>query len=156
MFSKSPGILRADKGAGVPQDITGIDPEKKDGEISGGNGLDREKKDGMNSGDNKTEDGLSASPSPINPPPLYEGEEGVEREGVVTTAEELVTRVIDVTDDPSLSPWTFRMWFLGMSIEFSFVVACRTDNVVQVSVYRSLVPFCKRSSISSRRLSTSR
>lgn len=29
------------------------------------------------------------------------------------TAEDLVTEVIHVTDDPSLNPWTFRTWFLG-------------------------------------------
>jgi hypothetical protein len=29
------------------------------------------------------------------------------------TAEDLVTEVIHVTDDPSLNPWTFRTWFIG-------------------------------------------
>jgi hypothetical protein len=29
------------------------------------------------------------------------------------TAEDLVTEVIHVTDDPSLNPWTFRVLFLG-------------------------------------------
>lgn len=32
---------------------------------------------------------------------------------VVDTAEDLVTRVIAVEDDPSLNPWTFRTFFLG-------------------------------------------
>jgi hypothetical protein len=32
---------------------------------------------------------------------------------VVSTAEEIVTKVIHVDDDPSLNPWTFRMFFLG-------------------------------------------
>jgi len=31
----------------------------------------------------------------------------------VTTAEDLVTQVIHVQDDPSLNPWTFRVAFLG-------------------------------------------
>jgi len=29
------------------------------------------------------------------------------------TAEDLITEVIHVTDDPTLNPWTFRAWFLG-------------------------------------------
>jgi hypothetical protein len=29
------------------------------------------------------------------------------------TEEDIVTNVIDVDDDPSLSPWTFRMFFIG-------------------------------------------
>lgn len=32
---------------------------------------------------------------------------------VVSTAEEIVTKVIHVDDDPTLNPWTFRMFFLG-------------------------------------------
>lgn len=31
----------------------------------------------------------------------------------VTTAKDLVTEIIDAVDDPTLSPWTFRTWFLG-------------------------------------------
>jgi hypothetical protein len=31
------------------------------------------------------------------------------------TAQDLVTEVIHVHDDPLLNPWTFRMWFLGKS-----------------------------------------
>lgn len=30
------------------------------------------------------------------------------------TAEEIVTTVIHLDDDPSLNPWTFRMFFIGM------------------------------------------
>jgi hypothetical protein len=29
------------------------------------------------------------------------------------TAKDLVTEVISIEDDPTLSPWTFRTWFLG-------------------------------------------
>lgn len=31
------------------------------------------------------------------------------------TAHDLVTEVLRVQDDPTQSPWTFRMWFLGNS-----------------------------------------
>jgi hypothetical protein len=36
-----------------------------------------------------------------------------ERE-VITDAKGLITHVLHVDDDPSLSPWTFRALFLGM------------------------------------------
>lgn len=32
---------------------------------------------------------------------------------VVSSADDLVTHVIQVEDDPSINPWTFRMLFLG-------------------------------------------
>jgi hypothetical protein len=32
------------------------------------------------------------------------------------TAEDLVTEVLHVHDDPTLNPWTFRVWFIGNSI----------------------------------------
>ena len=32
---------------------------------------------------------------------------------VVNTAEDIVTHVLHVEDDPSLNPWTFRMFFIG-------------------------------------------
>jgi hypothetical protein len=31
------------------------------------------------------------------------------------TAEEIVTTVIRLEDDPTLNPWTFRMFFIGQS-----------------------------------------
>jgi hypothetical protein len=46
--------------------------------------------------------------------PRYEGDEYNRRFSMVaTTAEDLVTQVINVEDDPSLNPWTFRTFFLG-------------------------------------------
>jgi hypothetical protein len=45
--------------------------------------------------------------------PAYEGEDQAKE--AVNTAEDLVTRVINVEDDPSLDPWTFRTFFLGSS-----------------------------------------
>ncbi|KJR85349.1 uncharacterized protein SPSK_08583 [Sporothrix schenckii 1099-18] len=36
--------------------------------------------------------------------------------GVVATAEDLVTRVIDLEDDPTQNPWTFRVFFLGIGL----------------------------------------
>jgi OPT oligopeptide transporter protein len=32
------------------------------------------------------------------------------------TAKDLVTEVLSATDDPTLNPWTFRVWFLGMGL----------------------------------------
>jgi hypothetical protein len=30
------------------------------------------------------------------------------------TAEDIITEVLHAEDDPSLNPWTFRVWFLGV------------------------------------------
>lgn len=43
-------------------------------------------------------------------------EEGREWNAPAETAEDLVTEVIHASDDPSLNPWTFRMWFLGIGL----------------------------------------
>jgi hypothetical protein len=46
--------------------------------------------------------------------PTYTGEEDDHVGKVhVSTAEDLVTQVIHVEDDPTVNPWTFRMFFLG-------------------------------------------
>jgi hypothetical protein len=34
----------------------------------------------------------------------------------VDSARDLVTEVLAVEDDPSVNPWTFRMWFIGISM----------------------------------------
>jgi hypothetical protein len=34
----------------------------------------------------------------------------------VRSARDLVTEVLAVEDDPSVNPWTFRMWFIGLSM----------------------------------------
>jgi len=47
--------------------------------------------------------------------PNYDEHDGGINDGevkVMHSAEDLMTNVIDVDDDPSLNPWTFRMWFL--------------------------------------------
>jgi hypothetical protein len=32
------------------------------------------------------------------------------------TARELVSEILLVEDDPSVNPWTFRMWFIGIGM----------------------------------------
>ena len=68
--------------------------------------------------------GRESPTSSGNDLPEYQGEEdyGRRRSTVVDTAEGLVTRVIDVEDDPTLNPWTFRTFFLGTSKEH--ILAC--------------------------------
>ena len=48
--------------------------------------------------------------------PAYFDEEGHEWNAPAETAEDLVTEVIHAQDDPTLNPWTFRMWFLGLGL----------------------------------------
>jgi hypothetical protein len=46
--------------------------------------------------------------------PIYFEEDGSELyNNPVETAKDLVTEVIHARDDPTLNPWTFRVWFLG-------------------------------------------
>jgi hypothetical protein len=33
-----------------------------------------------------------------------------------STARELVTEILRVEDDPTVNPWTFRMWFIGIGM----------------------------------------
>jgi hypothetical protein len=33
-----------------------------------------------------------------------------------STGKDLVAQVLALEDDPSLNPWTFRMWFLGICL----------------------------------------
>jgi hypothetical protein len=54
--------------------------------------------------------------------PVYEDEEGgLGKEGAVETNEDLVTRVIHVEDDPTLNPWTFRVFFLGTRRHIAYI-----------------------------------
>lgn len=47
--------------------------------------------------------------------PAYTDVEGQEGEIHLDSAADIVTQVIDLDDDPSINPWTFRMFFIGMS-----------------------------------------
>ena len=50
-------------------------------------------------------------------PPGYFDEDGERHYNVpAETANDLVTEVIHATDDPTLNPWTFRVWFLGKKL----------------------------------------
>lgn len=48
--------------------------------------------------------------------PHYHDEEGRDDQIHVDTVEEIVKSVITVEDDPTLNPWTFRVFFIGMLI----------------------------------------
>ena len=50
----------------------------------------------------------------VDATPAYDVESGESDQPLhVSTAKDLVTNILHVDDDPSLNPWTFRMWFLG-------------------------------------------
>ena len=51
----------------------------------------------------------------IHATPAFDVESGEKKKEQlpVSTAEELVTNILHVDDDPTLNPWTFRMWFIG-------------------------------------------
>lgn len=50
-----------------------------------------------------------------NEAPVYYDVEGQESESEIhlETAKDIVTQVINLDDDPTINPWTFRMFFLG-------------------------------------------
>jgi hypothetical protein len=48
-------------------------------------------------------------------PPESQGEEKPRRDRL-QNARDLVAEVLDLEDDPSKNPWTFRMWFLGLGV----------------------------------------
>lgn len=81
-------------------------------------GYEHEEKPGtvssqLSSHDGKREKNGLETVTSENDVPRYDGEPDRRGSVVVTTAEDLVTQVIGLEDDPSLSPWTFRAMFLG-------------------------------------------
>jgi hypothetical protein len=64
----------------------------------------------------KAGDGLTEIPPPYFhdiEAPIGEGEIGA-----LETAEDIVTTVIHVDDDPTINPWTFRMFFIACMVSF--------------------------------------
>jgi hypothetical protein len=61
-----------------------------------------------------------------------EGEK--ETKGRLENARDLVTEVLSLEDDPTINPWTFRMWFigLGMSVFAGFVNLPHVNNKLTV------------------------
>ncbi|KAE9979298.1 hypothetical protein EG327_007069 [Venturia inaequalis] len=84
-------------------------------------GYEHEEKPGTNSPplsshDGKNEkNGFESVHGKTEVPP-YDGEPDRRGSVVVATAEDLITQVIGLEDDPSLSPWTFRAMFLGLGL----------------------------------------
>lgn len=70
--------------------------------------------------------------------PTYTDEEGQEGEIHLDTAQDIVTTVIDLDDDPSLSPWTFRMFFIGMGLSCFGAVLEEIYNFKPQVVYISI------------------
>ena len=49
----------------------------------------------------------------IEPAPRYDSNEHLAGDIHADTIEDITTQVITVEDDPTVNPWTFRMFFLG-------------------------------------------
>jgi hypothetical protein len=52
--------------------------------------------------------------SPSEPATYYDDNGEEHYNAPAETAKDLVTEVIHAYDDPTLNPWTFRTWFLGV------------------------------------------
>lgn len=74
------------------------------------------------------------------------------------TAEDIVTHVIQVDDDPSMNPWTARMFIVGKFIVQSYIlhIDASTDRRKQALDCLHLVASYRRLCTSSRRSSTFR
>jgi len=72
----------------------------------------KEKEFGLNSPSTETSSLQGRTKNP--PPPIYI-EEGIEghHNAPVQSARDIVTEILHAKDDPTLNPWTFRVWFLG-------------------------------------------
>lgn len=113
-----------------------------------------------------------------SPPDYEDGGDGFAKvTEPVESAKDLITQVLHVDDDPTLSPYTFRVFFLGKLhriLASSSVVQCagscrqchvrvcdlqsevrRLLNEQQALVSQSSAPSSRRSSTSSRKPSTS-
>ncbi|KIW33917.1 OPT family small oligopeptide transporter [Cladophialophora immunda] len=103
-----PGFTRTDTD-GIP--LEPISPSSSSGNI---------KKDAKSPGDSKADGVIDVKSVDIlqESLPAYDPDnDGVAHiKEPVTTAEDLVTQVIHVQDDPSLNPWTFRVAFLGCGL----------------------------------------
>ncbi|KAF2401938.1 OPT superfamily oligopeptide transporter [Trichodelitschia bisporula] len=80
-------------------------------------------------------------------PRLHIDDDGEEHfDAPVETARDLVTEVIHATDDPTLNPWTFRTWFLGIGLStFGGVLATiyyfKPQQVVVSTVFVAVVSY---------------
>jgi YD repeat-containing protein len=45
-----------------------------------------------------------------------DGEKETHKRKAPKTPRELVSEILMVEDDPSVNPWTFRMWFIGIGV----------------------------------------
>ncbi|CAI7569295.1 unnamed protein product [Penicillium viridicatum] len=80
--------------------------------------VEREPSAGVNSEKPGEKGGDMKKVASIQEVPLsyYDDAEALSKENAapLATAEEIVTHVIHVDDDPTLNPWTFRMFFIGL------------------------------------------
>jgi hypothetical protein len=73
-------------------------------------GVDPLKSDHSNSTPDEEKGGFEVPPAYFVDPEVPIGEGDIKN---LETAEDIVTTVIHVDDDPTLNPWTFRMFFIG-------------------------------------------
>ncbi|KAG9691583.1 OPT superfamily oligopeptide transporter, partial [Aureobasidium melanogenum] len=75
---------------------------------------------------------------------IHEGTNGyvAEEHKVVETAEDLVNQVLSVEDDPTLNPWTFRMFFLGLGLSIFASVLQEIFYFKPQTIYVSNVFLC--------------
>jgi len=117
MSTKRPSYVRADTDISLQDNVGGTrdsDPRKSKIETLFPKEFDAEDKTKSEIFDKGIRDGSGSERD--NDLPVYDEEQDTRRGSVVvSTAEDLVTRIINVEDDPTMDPWTFRTFFLGTS-----------------------------------------
>ncbi|OCL08353.1 OPT superfamily oligopeptide transporter [Glonium stellatum] len=79
--------------------------------------------------------------------PVYVDEDESEHYSVpAETAEDLATEVIHARDDPTLNPWTFRVWFLGIGLStfggtLATIYYFKPQSVVVSTVFLAIISF---------------
>jgi hypothetical protein len=92
---------------GSPEDSDIVPDEKPQGytsAVQSGGSLDSKENDSGDKG---------GVPFVSELPPYEDAEHQGDHTTHLDTAEDIVTTVIHVEDDPTLNPWTFRMFFIG-------------------------------------------
>jgi hypothetical protein len=66
---------------------------------------------------------------------LSAAERSAPRRRIPTTGREIVAEVLRAEDDPTINPWTFRMWFIGIGLSVfasTMYVGCHVESPIDL------------------------
>ncbi|KAK3677023.1 hypothetical protein LTR78_003228 [Recurvomyces mirabilis] len=134
MASQRPGFLRTntEQHGGPSIELGEIDPKKSHGSPE------------FHDADEKVGTTMDVEPAYDDAPPEYEdaGDGFHKVTAPVETAKDLVTQVLHVDDDPTLNPYTFRVFFLGVGLSIFGSVLQEIFYFKPQTIYVSVVFLC--------------